>query len=154
MSMNIRIECLPEPKLLFGADEKGVEPRRLMARYGAADKSVPKQLRIAIVGPAAETQIAQSWLPRLNRMAVAREKNARRYPNWPGAPQALGVTFVVEERFVRPLDDDRLNLARINPHEQRDLMSYSNCTIQRSRDCLEMLGPTASLCACPMKSPI
>ena len=32
MSLNIRIECLPEPKLLFGANETGVEPRRVMAK--------------------------------------------------------------------------------------------------------------------------
>ena len=51
MSLNIRIECLPEPKLLFGANETGVEPRRVMAKHGAADKSAPKELRIGIVGP-------------------------------------------------------------------------------------------------------
>ena len=35
-------ECLPEPKLLFGSGETGVEPRRAMAKHGAADKSAPK----------------------------------------------------------------------------------------------------------------
>ena len=61
MSLNIRIECLPEPNLLFRANEKGVEPRRVMAKHGAADKSVPRELRIGIVGPAAEVQIARAW---------------------------------------------------------------------------------------------
>lgn len=84
MSLNIKIECLPEPKLLFGGSETGVEPRRVMAKHGAADKSAPKELRIGIVGPAAEVHIARAWLPRLNRMAIARENSARRYPNWPG----------------------------------------------------------------------
>ena len=99
MSLNIRIECLPEPKLLFGSNETGVEPRRVMAKHGAADKSAPKELRIGIVGPTVEVQIARAWLPRLNRMSIAREKSARRYPNWPGAQQALGVTFVIEEQI-------------------------------------------------------
>lgn len=111
MSLNIRIDCLPEPKLIFGGNETGVEPRRLMAKYGAADKSTPKELRVGIVGTAADVQLTRTWLPKLNKMAIAREKSARRYPNWPGAPQALGVTFVVEDRFVRPLDEDRLALA-------------------------------------------
>jgi hypothetical protein len=111
MSLNITIECLPEPKLLFGANETGVEPRRVMAKYGAVDKSAPGELRIGIVGPAADVQVARRWLPLLNRMGVAREKSARRYRDWPGAQQALGVRFVIEDRFVRPLDDDRLNLA-------------------------------------------
>lgn len=111
MSLNIRIECLPEPNLLFGSNEKGVEPRRAMAKHGAADTSAPRELRIGIVGPAAEVQLARAWLPRLNRMAIAREKSARRYPNWPGAAQAFGVTFVIEDRFVRAVDEERLNLA-------------------------------------------
>jgi hypothetical protein len=109
--MNIRIECLPEPKLLFGAGKLGVEPRRMMAKHGAADKAAHRVIRVGIVGPAAEVDLARAWLPRLNKMAVAREKSARRYPNWPGAPQVFGVTFVDEDRFVRPLDEQRLNLA-------------------------------------------
>jgi hypothetical protein len=111
MSLDIRIECLPEPRLLFGANEAGVEPRRVMAKHGAADKSAPRELRLGIVGPLAEVRVARSWLSRLNRMAVARENNARRYPNWPGAQQAFGATFVVEDRFVRSIDEDRLNQA-------------------------------------------
>ena len=82
--MNIRIECLPEPQLLFGGDELGVEPRRMMAKFGAADKSSNKDIRVGIVGPTAEVKLAKAWPPRLNKMAVAREKSARRYPNWPG----------------------------------------------------------------------
>jgi hypothetical protein len=109
--MNIRIECLPEPKLLFGAGATGVEPRRMMAKFGAADKTSQGVIRVGIVGPAVEVDIARVWLPRLNKMAIAREKSARRYPNWPGAPQVLGVTFVDEDRFVRPLDEQRLALA-------------------------------------------
>ena len=107
MSLNIRIECLPEPNLLFGSSQKGVEPRRVLARYGAADKSAPRELRIGIVGPAAEVQIARAWLPRLNRMAIAKERSAKRYPNWPGAQQAFGVKFVIEDRFVRVVDDEQ-----------------------------------------------
>lgn len=122
MSLNIRIECLPEPNLLFGSNEKGVEPRRVMAKHGAADTSAPRELRIGIVGPTAEVQLARAWLPRLNRMSIAREKSAHRYPNWPGAAQAFGVTFVIEDRFIRAVDEERLNLAlhRASPVEKFD----------------------------------
>ncbi|MCZ2076307.1 MAG: hypothetical protein LC130_15070 [Bryobacterales bacterium] len=133
MSLNIKIECLPEPKLIFGGNETGVEPRRLMARYGAADKSAPKELRVGIVGTAVDVQMARVWLPRLNKVAIAREKSAKRYPNWPGAPQALGVTFVVEDRFVRPLDEERLALAlhRTSPSDKFDeLLELFDAKIQ------------------------
>ena len=153
MSLNIRIEYLPEPELLFGSNEKGVEPRRVMAKHGAADKSAPRELRIGIVGSPVEVQIAREWLPRLNRMAIAREKSARRYPNWPGAQQVLGVTFVIEERFVRSVDEDKLNLALHRPSSSEkfdDLLELFDAKIQGF---LATLGPIVLLCASLMNSP-
>lgn len=111
MSLNIRIECLPEPELLFGQRAKGVEPRRIMAKVGPVDGASADQLSIGLVGPAEEIALAREWLPRLNSVAIARERNARRYRDWPGAQKALGTTFSVEDRFVRPLDAERLALA-------------------------------------------
>lgn len=111
MNLSIKIECLPEPDLIFGGGRSGVEPRRFMAKGGAADTVAGRQIRIGLVGPADELQLARRWLPRLNAMAIAREKSARRFRDWPGAQKALGVTFVLEDRFVRPLDQDRMALA-------------------------------------------
>lgn len=122
MNLKIKIECLREPNLLFGGDQTGVEPRRVMAKAGAADSAAPKEIRIGLVGPAQEVQLAQRWLPRLNSVSIAREKSARRYRDWPGALKAFGATFTVEDRFVRPLDGNRLTLAlnRSSPSEKFD----------------------------------
>lgn len=115
MNANIRIECLPEPELLFGSNQTGVEPRRVMTKAGAADIAPSSQVRIGLVGPREEVELARRWLPRLNGVAVAREKSARRYRDWPGAPRAFGVTFVVDDRFVRAIDQDKLDLALNRP---------------------------------------
>jgi hypothetical protein len=77
MNLDIKIECLREPNLLFGGGETGVEPRRIMAKAGAADSAAPKEIRIGLVGPSQEVQLAGRWLPRLNNVAIAREKSAR-----------------------------------------------------------------------------
>jgi hypothetical protein len=134
MTLNLKIECLPEPNLTFGANQTGVEPRRIMARYGAADKAPGlKDLRIGIVGPCSDVKLARRWLPRMNNVAIARERSARRYRDWPGAPQVLGVKFAIDERFVRPVDDDRLNLAlqRSSPVERFDeLLELFDAKIQ------------------------
>lgn len=66
-------------------------------------------------------------------MAIARERSARRYPNWQGAQQAFGVTFVIEDRFVRALDEERLSLARYrsSPSEKFDeLLELFDAKIQ------------------------
>ena len=111
MSLGIKIECLHEPELLFGGNAQGVEPRRILAKSGPADAASGKQIRVGLVGPAEDVQQARLWLPKLNRFAVAHDKNARRFKDWPGAMRAFGVTFEVEDRFVRVLDEEHLRLA-------------------------------------------
>ena len=132
MSLNIKIECLPEPELLFGHGETGPEPRRAMAKAGAVDAAV-KDVTLALVGPAADVALARRWLARLNGFAVARESNSRRYRDWPGAKRALGINFVIEDRFVRPLDDERLKLAMSRaslPDRFEDLLDLFDSKIQ------------------------
>ena len=115
MTPRIKIECLPEPELLFGHSKTGIDPRRLMAKAGAVDSGSGREIRIGLVGPFDEVQLARRWLPRLNSMAVAKEKSASRFRDWPGAQTALGVTFTVEDRFIRQIDADRLALALSRP---------------------------------------
>ena len=111
MNLTIKIECLREPNLLFGHDALGVEPRRVLAKSGAVDSAGAQELSIGLVGPAEDIAIARAWLPRLSNVSIAREKNAKRYRDWPGTQKTLGATFFVDDRFVRPIDPDRLTLA-------------------------------------------
>jgi len=122
MSLTVKIECLREPELLFGHHTTGVEPRRVMAKVGAVDNGAGEQLSVGLVGPEEDIAIAKAWLPCLNTVAIAREKSARRYRDWPGAQRALGVSFAVDERFIRPLDPERLALAlgRTSPSDKFD----------------------------------
>jgi hypothetical protein len=108
MSIDITIECLPEPMLVFGSGKVGVDPRSMMTRSGAADKTQGRDIQIGLVGAVSEIEIARKWLPRLNMMAAAHEKNGKRYPDWPGAKHVFGVDFTVEDRFVRVVDQQRL----------------------------------------------
>jgi hypothetical protein len=50
MNLDIKIECLREPNLVFGGNETGVEPRRVMAKAGAADSTAHKEIRIGWSG--------------------------------------------------------------------------------------------------------
>jgi len=86
-----------------------------MSKAGAVDSLATKDILIGLVGPQAETQLARRWLSRLNSMSVAKERNAKRFRDWPGAQKAFGATFTVDDRFVRPIDPDRLALAMNRP---------------------------------------
>lgn len=116
MGLNIRIECLPEPKLIFGGNHTGVEPRKMLVKYGAPDRVI-RDIRIGLVGPEDDIRFARNWLPHLNSMWVAREKNARRYRDYPGAANLFGVQFVVDDRFIRAVDPDRLAHAIVKKPE-------------------------------------
>lgn len=109
--MKVKIECLREPKLAFGFGTTGLEPRRCLAKAGPVDAGKLHEVRLALVGPAADVEAARAWLSRLNSFMPAVEGNSARYPNWPGAPSALGVRFLLEDRFIRHIDPARLNLA-------------------------------------------
>lgn len=110
--MKIKIEVLPEPKLTFGQGKTGLEPRRILAKAGPADAGRKSVVRLAVVGTGADVAAARTWLNKLNGFLPANEGNSVRYREWPGAPAALGVQFVIDDRFVRPVDDARLELAR------------------------------------------
>lgn len=111
MIPTIKIECLPEPQLLFGDGQTGVEPRSVLTKAGAMNSATIKDIRIGLVGAPEDVALAKRWLPKLNGVAIAREKSAHRYRNWPGAEKAFGAKFIVEDRFVRSLDAERLALA-------------------------------------------
>lgn len=109
--MNIRIDCLPEPALMFGAGKTGFEPRRTLPGAGPVDVGRVQEQRLGLVGRQDDVAAALHWLGRLNHFAPAHEGNAQRFRNWPGAPQAIGVRFAVDERFVRTIDEARYRLA-------------------------------------------
>jgi hypothetical protein len=119
MKIDIAIEVLPEPEISFASGKVGVDPRAMMLRYGAADKSPGRDIKLGLVGAPDEIKIAKQWLVHLNLMSVAFEKNSKRYRDWPGAQHAFGVNFVVDERFVRVVDQARLDLALHEPAQIR-----------------------------------
>lgn len=111
MNLKIRLECLPEPALFFGDGQIGVDPRQVMSEYGAADKVRAQTIHLGLVGPPAEVDRVNRWLPRLNAVAIAHEKNARRFIDWPGAQKALGTRFSMGDGFRRTIDQLRVGSA-------------------------------------------
>jgi hypothetical protein len=109
--MKIKIENLPEPRLSFGAGDIGIDPRRALAQSGPADPRPVREVRLALVGPEADVKAVRKWLSHLNHFVAASEGNATRFPHWPGAECALGIRFVIDESFVRPVDPARLEAA-------------------------------------------
>lgn len=109
--MDIKIECLPEPELLFGRAVRGLEPRRILSVAGPLDGGRRQELQLALVGLPGDIQAAKGWINRLNTYIPATEGNSLRFRAWPGAPQAVGARLVVQEKFMRPIDESRVAMA-------------------------------------------
>lgn len=131
--MQISIECLPEPRLFFGSDHMGVEPRRQLTSYGPPDAKAGREIILGIVGFQNDVHAVRTWLGRFRNFSPAHEGNAGRYRDWPGAQKALKANFVTPDRFVRRLDDNRFpqNLKRSESAEKfEELLDVVDAKVQ------------------------
>ena len=103
-----------------------------MAKEGAADYGIVGEVRLGIVGTSEDIALAKCWIPRLSGILIAKEKSARRFRDWPGSKKVFGVNFVVEERFLRPVDADRLihALAKSGSQQFEELLELFDGRIQ------------------------
>src|SRR6266446_9225131 len=117
MAMAMKIKCLPEPELQFSNGRRDIDPRRALSAGGPADHRGLRTIRVGLVGLADEVIAARSWISTMDAFKPARERNARRFRDWPGAEKALGARFEVDQGFVRTIDKsqfDRLFRERIS----------------------------------------
>jgi hypothetical protein len=104
MATAIKIKCLPEPELQFSNGRRDLDPRRALAANGPADHRGMRTIRVGLVGLADEVTAACAWIANLAAFRPARERNARRFRDWPGCEKALGARFVIDLQFVRTID--------------------------------------------------
>ena len=90
MATAIKIKCLPEPELQFSNGRRDLDPRRALAANGPADHRGLRTIRVGLIGLAEETNAASAWITSMAAFRPARERNARRYRDWPGSEKALG----------------------------------------------------------------
>jgi hypothetical protein len=152
--MNVKIECLREPKLVFGGGRTGLEPRRVMTGAGPVDGGRMFEVRLALVGPQADVVVARQWLARLNQFMAAREGNSQRYRDWPGAGRALGVQFLIEDRLVRPVDQTRFEQAMQNKVPNATFEELLDLFDGRIQGLLGDGGPDCIVVCCRSRLPI
>src|SRR5262249_28341926 len=109
MTIAIKIKCLPEPELQFSNGRRDVDPRRALAAHRPVDHRGLRTIRLGLVGLPEDIAAARLWIASLQGFKPARERNARRFRDWPGAEKALGASFEIDEAFVRKIDKSQLD---------------------------------------------
>lgn len=107
--LKVRIELLDEPEIAFGGG-RGVEPRKGLPAGGPSAGVAGGLVRLGLVALESETAEAKHWLEGLNGFIAARDNNAKRFPNWPGAEKALRVRFEVAPSLIRPINEQKYKM--------------------------------------------
>jgi hypothetical protein len=116
MAIPIKIKCLPEPQLQFNNGRLDFDPRRALSANRPVDHRGLRNVRVGLIGLGDDVSAARGWIGALDSFKPARERNARRFRDWPGAEKALGARFEIDDNFVRRIDKsqfDRLFRQRI-----------------------------------------
>jgi hypothetical protein len=109
MTIAMKIKCLPEPEVQFNNGRLDVDPRRALASSGPVDHRGQRSFRLGLIGLGWDVAAARGWLRDMNLYRPAKEKNARRFRDWPGVEKALKVKFEVDEEFVRVIDGGKFD---------------------------------------------
>jgi hypothetical protein len=102
--ITMSIKCLAEPALQFSNGRLDVDPRRALSAGGPVDHRGLRTVSVGLVGLADDVAAARTWILGMDAFKPARERNARRFRDWPGSEKALGAKFEVNDRFVRTVD--------------------------------------------------
>src|SRR5260370_36490756 len=109
MAIPRKVKCLPEPQLQFSIGCHAFGPRRALAANRPVDPRGWRTIRVGLVGLVDDVTAARGWIAGLGAFKPARERNARRFRDWPGAERALGAKFEIDEAFVRRIDQSQFD---------------------------------------------
>lgn len=110
MTIQLKINVLPEPLIEFANAKTDIDPRRGLPRNGPADNRGVRRIRLGFVGLADDVRAAAKWFSSLDQFIPAKEANSGRYKNWPGIKKALNAEFVLEERHQRHINASKYEL--------------------------------------------
>lgn len=106
--MKIEIQDLGEPQLEFGSGGLSINPKDGLPVNGPFSSDIgelePRSLRLGLVGLPDEITKARNWTTKLDRPILSRERNVRRFREFPGSGSAFRCKFDIPDQFVRALD--------------------------------------------------
>lgn len=111
MTVPLKINVLPEPKVQFSDGKTDVDPRRGLEKFKPADYLGERKITLGVVGLKDDTEAAAGWLGRFSRFSPGQEKNSKRYRDWPGLNTALGAEFRLPKRLQRVVNQGQYSLA-------------------------------------------
>lgn len=84
MTVPLKINVLPEPKVQFSDGKTDVDPRRGLEKFKPADYLGERKITLGVVGLKDDTEAAAGWLGRFSRFSPGQEKKLETLPRLAG----------------------------------------------------------------------
>ena len=119
--MRMDLTHIKEPELIFGGGNRHIDPKEGLANSGpiSSSNSDVVSVPIGLVTTSAQLTSIVEWLDRLGTLQVDSERNALKFPEYPGSQQAFRVSFELDQRFLRTISASSLELALGAPDSSR-----------------------------------
>jgi hypothetical protein len=138
----MRLQIVPEPLLAFHEGRTHVDIRAGLLTYGAFDKdgsSVPKPIRLGIVGTTATVDGVRDWIEKCKGGVVSAEEKLKELrPSFPGmTPEVFGTSLELSDSAIRTIT--RHELAAVIGGKE-PLIQLAEAFIAHARDLAEKSG--------------
>jgi hypothetical protein len=113
----IRVGLLEEPNLIFGFDQKTIDPRDGLALFGPYEKLGSHTLRVGLIGCESFKEDYKSFVSQINKPIISTQKKygeikavERRRPSFPGFEAVFGVKWPNEPEVAIEVNERLLDL--------------------------------------------
>lgn len=119
--MRMDLQRIEEPELLFGGGNRQKNPKSGLAESGpiGSRNGEPLTVPIGLVATTNQLPVISDWLARLGTLQIDSERNALKFPEYPGSQQAFRALFELDDRFIRTIFQAKLDLALAEPESSR-----------------------------------
>ena len=123
MTIELKVNVLPEPCLEFGDGNRFHEPRTGLTKSGPFSlrygNDIPGSVRLGFVGPSDMIDAGHSWFQRCQEGILAGKNNRRRHPDFPPFEEIFRTKLDIQDRWTLELTQRELAETLLQPpHRQ------------------------------------
>ncbi len=119
--MRMDLKRIGEPELVFGGGNREKDPKVGLSGFGpiGSQDDDPVTVPIGLVATTDQLPLISDWLERLGALQIDSERNALKFPEFPGSGRAFRASFELDARFMRTISQSKLDLSLAQPDSGR-----------------------------------
>lgn len=122
-SRQFRSWYIPEPELLFGSNQRSVDPKTGISLYGpyyfgGQGHSTPSEIRLGIIGDGETVGLTKNWLDRCRSGIRSTKDNVQLFPSFDGLnkDRTFRTEFIIVESLIEKITSIEISRITEIPH--------------------------------------